>query len=96
MFNIFEVNDQFSRKVRLTQEQWTHIREFHGNVENPEEILQTLQKPDKIILDEREGVEYFFKYFKHKKHKSKFLKLIVKYLNDDGFIISAHFVRKIT
>ncbi len=54
-----------------------------------------LLKPDKNILDEREGVEYFFKYFKHKKWKSKFLKVVVKYINEEGSILSTYFVRNI-
>ena len=95
MPNIFEIVDKTGRKIRLTKEQWSHIREYHSNVEDPEEISQTIQQPDKIIFDEREDVFYFFKYFKHKKWKSKFLKVIVKYLNGDGFVLSAHFVRNI-
>ncbi len=43
----------------------------------------------------REDVNNFYKYFKHKKQKSKFLKVVVKYLNGEGFIISAHFLREI-
>ena len=95
MSNIFEIVDKTGRKVRLTKEQWSHIREFHPNVEGPEEIILTIQKPDKLIVNEREDVEYFFKYFKHKKQKSKILKVVVKYLNSDGFVLSAHFVRNI-
>ena len=95
MPNIFEIIDKKGRKVRLTTEQWIHIREFHSNVEDPEEMILTLQKPDKIITDERERVEYFFKYFKHKNSKSKFLKVIVNYLNLEGFILTAHFVRNV-
>ncbi len=92
---IFEVIDKTGRKVRLTKEKWTHIRIEHSNVEKPEEIMETLQKPDKIIFDEREGVEYFFKYFKHKKWKSKFLKVVVKYINEKGSVLSVYFVRNI-
>jgi len=95
MSNIFEIIDKTGKNIILTKEGWTHIREYHYNVEEPEEISQTLQNPDKIIADEREGVVYFFKYFKHKKWKSKFLKVIVKYLNGDGIVLSAHFVRNI-
>lgn len=95
MPDIFEIIDKKSRKVRLTRERWEHIRTEHPNVENHEEIIDTLQKPDKIIGDEREDVEYFFKYFKHKKWKSKFLKVVVKYINGGGSILSAHFTRNI-
>lgn len=92
---VFEVVDKTGRKIRLTKKQWSHIREYHKDVENSEEILETLQKPDKLTTDEREYVNNFYKYFKHKKQKSKFLKVVVKYLNGDGFIISAHFLRNI-
>ncbi|MBI2449396.1 hypothetical protein HYV49_03810 [Candidatus Pacearchaeota archaeon] len=92
---IFEIIDKSNRKTRLTKERWAHIRTEHSNIENPEEIIETLQKPDEIIYYEREGVEYSFKYFKHKKWKSKFLKVVVKYINNEGSILSAHFVRNI-
>ncbi len=95
MSNIFEIIDKTGRKVRLTKERWTHIRIEHPNVDNPEEIMMTLQRPDKIINDEREDVDYFFRYFKHKKWKSKYLKVVVKYINEEGSILSAHFVRSI-
>ena len=90
---IFEVKDMAGRKIHLTNERWKHIREYHPDVENYEEVSETLQKPDKIIVDEREGVNNFYKYFKHKKQKSKFLKIVVKYLNGNGFVMSAYFTR---
>ena len=93
--SLFEITDKNGKKIRLAKERWSHIRIEHPNVENQEEIIETLQKPDKILKDEREEVENFFKYFKHKKWKSKFLKVVVKYLNGEGFILSAHFVRNI-
>ena len=84
MLLIFEVTDKTGRKILLTKKQWNHIRQHHAEVENSEEISETILKPDKIILDEREGVENFYKFFKHKKQKSKFLKIVVKFLNNKG------------
>ena len=95
MDSIFEVNDKIGRKVKLAKDCWTHIRTEHPNVESLEEIMETLQKADKIIIDEREYAEYFFKHFKHKKWKSKFLKVVVKYINNRGSVLSAHFVRNV-
>ncbi len=95
MSNVFEIVDKSGRKVILTKDKWTHIRIVHSNVENSEDITETLQKPDKVIHDEREEVVYFFKYFKYKKWKSKFLKVVVKYINEEGSILSAYFVRNI-
>ena len=48
MSNIFEIFDKTGRKIRLTSEQWTHIRKKHPEVENPELIEEALRKPDKI------------------------------------------------
>ena len=95
MTNIFEITDKNKRKVKLTRERWSHIRIEHPNIENFEEIIESVQNPDKIIEDEREGVEYFFKYFKNKKWKSKFLKIVVKYINKEGSVLSAYLTRSI-
>ncbi len=92
---IFETIDKIGRKIKLTKTQWSHIRQHHSEVETPEEIEKTIKNPDKIVFDERECVENFFKFFKHKKQKSKFLKVIVRFLNMEGYIITAHFVRNI-
>lgn len=95
MTDIFEIIDKTGRKVKLTKERWEHIRTEHPNIENYDEIMEDLQKPDNIINDKREEVDYFFKYFKHKKWKSKFLKVVVKYINGKGSVLSAFFVRNI-
>ena len=95
MDHIFEVIDKSGRKIHLSKERWKHIREYHQDVRNYDEISETLQTPDKIIVNEREGINNFYKYFKHKKQKSKFLKVVVKYLNGSGFIISAYYTRGI-
>ena len=95
MSHVFEVVDKKGRKIRLTRERWSHIRRDHENVAKFEEIEDCILNPDKIIADEREDVFLYFKYFKHKKQTSKFLKTIIKYLNSTGFILSSHFVRKI-
>ena len=95
MENIFEITDKNQKRIKLTKKQWSHIRQHHSEIESPEEILETLENPDKILSDKRENVENFFKYFKHKNLNSKFLKVIVRYLNGDGFVITAHFGRLI-
>ena len=95
MPNIFETIDKTGKKVILTKERWSHIRQKHGLVESPEEIQQTLTNPIKTFFIEEKNKTYFYNYFKHKKHKSKFLKVVVKYLNDQGYIKSAYFTRSI-
>ena len=77
----------------MTENQWSHIRVDHPDVEE-EEIKQTLKDPLKI-LEKRENKYLYYQYFKHKKTPAKFLKVIIKYLNGEGFVITAHFVKNI-
>ncbi len=56
-----------------------------------EEIKETLQKPDKITsYSFNEKVKYFYKGYKHLNEPNKFLLVIVKYLNGEGYIISSY------
>jgi len=92
---VFEVIDRAGRGVHLSMERWgEHIKLEHPDIENPEEIRQTILNPDKII--KQDGFIYnYYKFFKHKKLKLKYLKVIVNYLNDIGFVVTAHFVASI-
>ncbi len=57
-----------------------------------EEIKQTLEKPLKITLHEKGELKNYYLYIKHRKYPEKYLRVIVKYLNGWGFILTAHFV----
>jgi len=100
MSNILEIVDKTGRNTILTKERWSHITEPaspHAYIANYlEEIRQALIKPDKIIsslYDEKKA--NYYKYFKHRDSKNKFLRVIVKYLNNHGLIISAYFITNI-
>ncbi len=95
MENIFEVVDKTGRKIRMTQKQWSHIARKHPQISSEKEkIIETLKNPDKIInpgqLDPNK--RFYYKYYKNRPSSNKFVRVIVKYLNDEGFIITAHFV----
>ena len=93
---IFEVIDKTGRKIRLTKKQWSQISRKHPQVASCyEEIIDTLKNPLKITQSYEETKYYYYKYFKHKTEPEKYLKVIVKYLNGEGFIITALFDRKI-
>ena len=69
MPNIFDIIDKTGRKIRLTTEQWSHIRKKHPEVENYELIEETLKKPDKITsYDIDETVIYYVKILDLKLH----------------------------
>ena len=96
MPNVFEANDKTSRKIRLSKERWNHITKKHPYMTNYlNEIKETINSPDKIVFHEIGNLFDYYKYHKHKESKLKFLKVIVKYLNGNGFILSAYFVTHI-
>lgn len=96
MENLFEVVDKTGRIIRLTKRQWSHISSVHSEIVNYfEEIKKTLEKPIKIIPKENENMKEYYSYQKNRNFPEKYLRLIFKYLNGDGFIITAHFVRNV-
>lgn len=92
---IFEIPDRTGRKIHLSKERWSHIRIEHPLVENIEELKITLTNPVKIMQHEYGELYDYYCYFKNKKQKSKYLKVVVKYLNGVGFILTAYFVKSI-
>ncbi|MBI3623422.1 hypothetical protein HY212_05085 [Candidatus Pacearchaeota archaeon] len=91
--NVFETIDKSGRKIRLTKKQWEHITVEHPDV-TQEEIKLTIQNPLKII--EKTNERYFYyQYFKYKKSPTNYLRVIVKYLNGGGYVITAYFVKDI-
>jgi hypothetical protein len=91
MDNIFEITDKNGRKIRLTKTQWSHIRVRHPDVSEAE-IQETIKKPQKII-EEEEDILILYRYFKSRKEPEKYLKVMVKYLNGDGYVVTSYFVR---
>jgi len=92
---IFEVVDRNKRKIHLSNERWNeHIKLEHPDIIDQLEIEQTILHPDKIV-EQKESIYNYYKFFKHKKSKLKYLKVIVRYLNGAGFVITAHFVSHI-
>jgi len=91
---IFEIEDKNGRKIHLSKERWGgHIKLEHSDIE-VDEIESTLKNPDNII-EIKEDVYHYYKYFKHRNSKSKYLKIIVKYLNGKGFVVTAYYVKAI-
>lgn len=89
---IFELVDKTGRKIRLTAERWSHIQRKHPEVEKYEWIEETLIKPDIITdYDLDETVRYYYKYYKHRAAPEKYLHIVVKYINSEGFVLTAQF-----
>ena len=97
MAKILEVKDKKGRLVYLTDERYNHIKKHPETQNSLALIRETVKNPQKITsytLDA--NVKYYYKHYKDRKSKAKYLRVIVKYLNGEGFIITAYFVEEIT
>tara|TARA_Y100000310_G_scaffold160325_1_gene160061 strand:- start:1041 stop:1331 length:291 start_codon:yes stop_codon:yes gene_type:complete len=91
MVRLFEIEDKFGRLIHLSKERWQHICKFHSEVGNYlEDIKKCIQKPTKFIQKDKDKLNYYYIYLKHKKSPN-YLLAIVKYLNNHGFIITVYF-----
>jgi len=90
---IFRINDKTNREIRLTKIGWKHISREHPKI-NIEEIKNTLTSPDiiKPSIYDPKNVKWYYKFDKNKK---RYIMVSVKYLNNEGFIITAFYVNRI-
>ena len=94
---LFEFRDKSDKIIYLTKERWSHINIEHPEITNYiKEFNEILNNPTKIVdYPHDKNMKYYYKHFKDRKTKAKYLLMIVKYLNGEGFIITVYFVRKI-
>ncbi|NCN99316.1 hypothetical protein COU62_02200 [Candidatus Pacearchaeota archaeon CG10_big_fil_rev_8_21_14_0_10_35_219] len=94
---IFEVRDKNGKLIRLTTKQHLHIMKKHPYMHKYlEEVKETLQKPDKITsFSLNPDIYYFYKGYKHLEKSNKFVLVIAKYLNGEGYIISTYLEKNI-
>lgn len=97
MTRLFEIADKSKRLIYLTKERWQHILKHPDMHDQLEIIIAILQQPIKIIpLSWDSQTVYYYGYFKNRNSKAKYLRVIVKYLNGEGFIVTAYFVEALT
>lgn len=60
-----------------------------------EKLRETLQYPDFIAYNESEDTYRYYKFFPETPVSRKHVLVLTKHLNDDRFIITAFFLRKI-
>ena|SRR4030067_457292 len=88
--------DYTGKIIRLTDERLAHIKEHPEMVAHTMKINETLTTPDTVIRSKTDAeVNLYFKYYKKLSIGDKYLCVVVKYKEDDVFIITAHFTDSI-
>ena len=85
----------FTEKCLNHNKNWEHIVRRHPDISSEKEkIVETLENPDKIVNSIKdENARFYYKHYKYRNSVNKFMTVLVKYLNNHGFVITAYFVR---
>ena len=93
LMKLFQIVDKFFKKIYLTKERWRHISQEHPDIKNIEELEETLKNPVAVTVSDHDpDVKWFYRFIKKER---LYILVSVKYLNDEGFIITAHYTKKI-
>jgi hypothetical protein len=93
---IFALRSKLGKRVRLTQVQWEHITTRHRELRRQRtRIKRTLQDPDFVLYSQSDDNYQYYKFFPRTPVTEKHLLVVVKHLNDEGFVLTAFFLRRI-
>ena len=93
---VITINDCFGRTVRLTDERLAHILERAEMRGMRNEIIRTLQAPAEVRISRSDAaVRLFYEFYSQTTIGGKWLCVVVKYLADDAFVITAYLTDKL-
>ena len=96
MAYIFKIINKNNKRVHLTTERLKHIQKHSHMHDQTENIKDALKNPLTIRIEDDESVLYFYKEFKQMPQSERYLLVSVKYLKEEGFVITSFFTNKIT
>jgi hypothetical protein len=87
--------DYQNRQVRLTEERLAHILTHPEMVEMESQIADTLKNPQLVRKSRSDdSAELFYRFYTQLVIGDKWLCIVVKYLPNDAFIVTAYFTDK--
>ena len=90
------VTDCFGHAVRLTDERLTHIASHSEMVGLEQEIERVLQTPREVRVSRSDdSVRLFYEFYAETRVGGKWLCVVVKYLPDDAFVVTAYLTDKL-
>ncbi len=85
------VRDCFGRSVRLTDERTAHILQHQEMATMETEIARVLEFPTEVRLSRSDDtVQLFYEFYAQTLVGGKWPCVVVKYLPDDGFVVTAY------
>jgi hypothetical protein len=87
--------DYQGQAVRLTNEHWEHILEHPEMTDQQERIKETLLAPDVVVATPTDStVHAYVRLYLETPVTRKYLIVAVKVLEEDAFILTAHFANR--
>ena len=84
--------------IRLPEERWRHIRQRHRDMADMEAAIgATLLAPEHIRRDaaDPDTVRLYYKWFPVTPRGSKWVRVAVKFLNGDAYVLTAFLTGRI-
>lgn len=83
----FKVTSKLGRVIRITKDYWNKILSKHPLVAGLEaEIKDTLRKPIEVRISQKDSSVYLY----YSKFRTYYLCVVVRHLNDEGYIITTY------
>ena len=93
---VFEVTSRLGTKIRLSDIQWSHIELRHKELRRQlDKMKLTLIEPDTVYYSAGEETYHYYKKFSSTPVSEKYLLLVAKHQDGEGFIITAFFAARV-
>ncbi len=91
-----ELRDVWGNSVSLTEERRAHLLEHPEMLGQEDKVAETLLEPDVVIQSQSDDtVRLFHRFYRRLAIGDKYLCVVVKYMENDIFVIRAYFTNKI-
>jgi len=79
-------------RIRILAIGWKLISEIkHPDLEGKLiSVFETLKKPDVVLISDQSKEIFLY----HKKFRDKYLRVVCRHYNKEGFLITAHYIKK--
>ena len=92
------IQDYQGRQIRLPDERWQHIISGHDEMTTMlPELQETLEQPERLMIpgDETEAERRYYKWFENTIVGDKWMRVAVKYLKNDAYVLTAFMTKRV-
>jgi len=93
---VFEIVAYDGKIIRLTEVQWLHVVFFHPEIEGEQKRMrEVLENPEVVVRGATEDTKIYYKFYPSTPVASKYLAVVVKVLDREGFIVTSYFTERV-